>query len=289
MRGKIKLISICIRHKCTKSNDDNLVKTYKKFATKVVRVKRSAKPLVKEPALTSKPVARIIEILPEYNETVNDEKNSDSISGDVGMRMLHRPTLQLKPPELQYDFIEKNVKTILVKRPTKEKSEPIEVSSENRVNDEYQSEKNNIAIEVENHEDPKETETKIHLENNELRFNELNMQMLSRRLFEQIFPNHKEKEKLPSDKLRSLRKRLIESGMNVDDVSRLPDVDIELPAFEGKDVEEHFYNIGRDQIKPYLKIIHAIMEKIPKMPEKWLLQEGWTRYIQAYSIFLFIF
>ena len=67
-------------------------------------------------------------------------------------------------------------------------------------------------------------------------------------------------------------------GIKIEDATRLPKVDIKIPLLEGDDIEQHFYNIGKAQIKPYLKLIKNIMKNIPQMPNQWILNEGWTRY-----------
>ncbi|XP_046436001.1 DNA polymerase subunit gamma-1, mitochondrial [Neodiprion fabricii] len=109
------------------------------------------------------------------------------------------------------------------------------------------------------------------------RVNELNMQMLSKGLYEQLFKNdsiHRPSEQ----ELATLNKDLNKFGINVEDSTRLEDVLMKLPTLEGKNLEEHFYNIGKAQVEPYLKIINNIVKEIPEMPKEWIFQDGWTRY-----------
>ncbi|KAK0081811.1 hypothetical protein PV325_011532 [Microctonus aethiopoides] len=110
------------------------------------------------------------------------------------------------------------------------------------------------------------------------RFNELNMQMLSKKLHKQIFGESNNKQNLSSDKIMLLKRELEEFGMQVDDTVSVPDIDIDLPPLMGNNLEDHFLNISKAQAQPYLQIVERLIKFIPPMPEKWIFQEGWTRY-----------
>lgn len=112
------------------------------------------------------------------------------------------------------------------------------------------------------------------------RVNEINLQMLPLGLYKQIFPNGNQGS-LSSKEIDSVKQELKASGLNVDSQTHLPNVDVEIPVLEGKDVEEHFYNIASAQVKPYLKVLNELIHKVPPPPENWILQEGWTRYIEG--------
>ncbi|XP_032663546.1 DNA polymerase subunit gamma-1, mitochondrial isoform X2 [Odontomachus brunneus] len=127
-------------------------------------------------------------------------------------------------------------------------------------------------------ETSKNVEFDTNLIKNNVRVNEINMQMLPKLMHEQLFGKDNKQKQLSEEEINNIKKHLSIYGINVKDATRLPDVNLKLPTLEGKDVEEHFYNIGKAQIKPYLKIINKIIKDIPKMPEKWLFKEGWTRY-----------
>lgn len=130
----------------------------------------------------------------------------------------------------------------------------------------------------------KEVETNKHVEldanlnKDNVRVNEINIQMLPKSIYEQLFGKDNKQKQLSQKEINDIKKYLSVHGINVKDATRLPDVNLKLPTLEGKDIEEHFYNIGKTQIKPYLKVIDKIIKNIPKMPEKWLFKEGWTRY-----------
>ncbi|XP_070521209.1 DNA polymerase subunit gamma-1, mitochondrial isoform X2 [Cardiocondyla obscurior] len=111
-----------------------------------------------------------------------------------------------------------------------------------------------------------------------VRVNEINIQMLSEELHQQLFKRDKKEDCLLKEEVNNIKKNLSTYGINVEDATRVPDVNLKLPPLEGKDIEDHFYNIGKAQTKSYLKIINDIIKDIPKMPTQWLFKEGWTRY-----------
>ncbi|XP_076235782.1 DNA polymerase gamma, catalytic subunit tam [Calliopsis andreniformis] len=114
--------------------------------------------------------------------------------------------------------------------------------------------------------------------NDNTRINEINMQMLSKSLHEQIFKNYEKQEEISQEEIESIKNILNSYGIKVEDATRLPEVNLTLPPLEGNTIEQHFYNISEAQVKPYVKIIKEIMKDIPKMPEQWIFKEGWTRY-----------
>lgn len=112
----------------------------------------------------------------------------------------------------------------------------------------------------------------------DIRINEINIQMLPKSLHKQIFKNSEKPQKISKEEIQSIKNNLHSYGIKVEDATRLPKVDIKIPLLEGDDIEQHFYNIGKAQIKPYIKLIKNIMKNIPQMPNQWILNEGWTRY-----------
>lgn len=124
-----------------------------------------------------------------------------------------------------------------------------------------------------------QNENNVNLKTDENRENEIHLQMLSSSLFKTLFPEGNQSFVSP-EKLDSIKKELETFGLNVDKQIRLPNVNVELPSLEGKNIEEHFYNIATSQIKPYLKVVNELIKKIPPAPEQWILQEGWTKYTE---------
>lgn len=48
----------------------------------------------------------------------------------------------------------------------------------------------------------------------------------------------------------------------------MSDVDIKLPKLKGANIEEHFYNIAKDQVNPYQKLIASVVNsKLPEVPK----------------------
>ncbi|CAG9765430.1 unnamed protein product [Ceutorhynchus assimilis] len=113
------------------------------------------------------------------------------------------------------------------------------------------------------------------------RLNAMGIQMLSKRIYEQVFlgesPNV---DKINKKIIEHSKKELEKHQIMVDSSTILPEVDFKLPPLKGKNIEEHFWNIGQEQTENYKKLVIDLIEnKIPEPPEEWLMQPGWTRYI----------
>ncbi|KOB75993.1 putative DNA polymerase subunit gamma 1, mitochondrial [Operophtera brumata] len=84
----------------------------------------------------------------------------------------------------------------------------------------------------------------------EFRVNEVNIQMISRNIYDQLFKN---------------------TTPSVDDnivKSHLPDVELTLPELAGNDVVEHFYNIAEEQCAPYRVLLKELAEfPVPYPPD----------------------
>ncbi|XP_066600185.1 DNA polymerase subunit gamma-1, mitochondrial isoform X2 [Prorops nasuta] len=118
------------------------------------------------------------------------------------------------------------------------------------------------------------------ISDDELRVNDINIQMLSKSLYKQLFLESDKSKSCTRETIESIKNNLKNYDIDIEKASRIPNVNIELPSLEGKDIEEHFYNIAKAQILPYEKVLHELLNPIPEMPENWLLQEGWTRYTE---------
>ncbi|XP_026724762.1 DNA polymerase subunit gamma-1, mitochondrial [Trichoplusia ni] len=111
----------------------------------------------------------------------------------------------------------------------------------------------------------------------EYRVNEVNIQMISRNIYEQLFKS--QAQNLDKDLIKSCQDNLLRHGIDYKKCSHLPDVDLKLPALEGKDIVEHFYNIGEKQSAPYRELLNTLARcKLPAMPKKWSKAAGWTKY-----------
>ncbi|KYN34859.1 DNA polymerase subunit gamma-1 [Trachymyrmex septentrionalis] len=267
MRLRIRLINICIRHKCTNAQDDIHLS---KIQWKRVRLKNSQES--NQENLTSK----------NDKSTTNSLRNSPVIpvNFEMGYDKLFAKSKRV-PNKL-------NVNIQISKKSTTEQNINSDIESDNKstnihdknrqVTELDQQLQQNESQELRESENNTNIDSNANSKNDNVRVNEINMQMLPKALHQQLFRKDDKENSLSEEEIDSIKKNLITYGINVEDATRLLDVNLKLPTLEGKDIEEHFYNIGKAQTKPYLKIISNIMNDIPKMPTQWLFKEGWTRY-----------
>uniref|UniRef100_A0A182YK54 DNA polymerase subunit gamma-1 n=1 Tax=Anopheles stephensi TaxID=30069 RepID=A0A182YK54_ANOST len=114
------------------------------------------------------------------------------------------------------------------------------------------------------------------------RMNEMNIQMLSKPLYRQIFQpdSHTPYPTGRADPavVKSLREDLLRHGIDSSKPVLLPDVDLKLPPLRGANIEEHFYAIAEEQSEPYRHAVEQLPEDTPPMPGVWARTPGWTRY-----------
>lgn len=267
MRLRTRLINICIRHKCTNAQDG--IQTFKKTQWKKVRPKNVQDVESNRESLTSKSSESATNSF--YNSPVipvNFEASFDKLfvkfegapsKSNVNMRMSKESeTNQSVNSDIEF----KNIKVHDINTQMPESDQ--------------QSHRNNTQELRESGNGTNDSD--INLKRDNVRVNEINMQMLPEMLHQQLFRKDDKEDCLSKKEVNSIKENLAKYGINVDDAIRLPNVNLKLPALEGKDIEEHFYNIGKAQAKPYLKIINDIIKDIPEMPTQWLFKEGWTRY-----------
>lgn len=111
----------------------------------------------------------------------------------------------------------------------------------------------------------------------ERRINEVNMQMLSRNIYHQLFKNDG-LETPDYNKVENCLYELQKHGIRNEEIEYLDDINLKLPPLEGNNLIEHFKNIGEKQAKPYKDLLEELLIEIPKLPKKWSLKPGWTRY-----------
>ncbi|KAJ6637012.1 DNA polymerase subunit gamma-1, mitochondrial [Pseudolycoriella hygida] len=116
--------------------------------------------------------------------------------------------------------------------------------------------------------------------NSEYRENEIKIQMLSKSLYEQIFKNSPQSKVVNDSIVEKYTKELLKHGIKAGESPKLADVQLKLPPFEGKDIEEHFLKIATDQSQSYLQLINKLcdMAKVPDFPKEWSASVGWTHY-----------
>ena len=114
------------------------------------------------------------------------------------------------------------------------------------------------------------------------RINQLGIQMISKSLHKQIFG---EEPRTSDAAITKSRRHLAAHGIYADDTGcerspeRLRDVDVTLPPLTGRNVNEHFVNVARKQIEPYLSLAGDLAKAtLPQMPKKWRFSAGWTKY-----------
>ncbi|XP_053959040.1 DNA polymerase subunit gamma-1, mitochondrial [Anastrepha ludens] len=107
--------------------------------------------------------------------------------------------------------------------------------------------------------------------------NIVKVQMISRSLHKQIF---KTTSSGTTERTANYIAELKKHGIDVHSTSHLPDVDLQLPKLHGKDIEEHFYVIAKEQVDSYEPLINKLVtcKALPARPQKWSFNSGWTIY-----------
>ena len=111
--------------------------------------------------------------------------------------------------------------------------------------------------------------------------NLVKIQLLSENLHQQLFngatrignaKNEHESLKIKNDLKRH--------GIDINSTEYLQDVHLKLPRLKGVNIEEHFLEIGKQQIKPYKELLNPLVQlkSLPSKPKKWAFQPGWTVY-----------
>lgn len=110
------------------------------------------------------------------------------------------------------------------------------------------------------------------------RFNEIGIQMLSTKMYSQVFIEGNVSTCKSQKTIEECKKEHLKHNMITKKEDIIDDVDFRIPPLKGKNIEEHFRIIGEEQASPYRELVLKILKGIPQPPKKWLLQEGWTRY-----------
>uniref|UniRef100_A0A182W543 DNA polymerase subunit gamma-1 n=1 Tax=Anopheles minimus TaxID=112268 RepID=A0A182W543_9DIPT len=113
------------------------------------------------------------------------------------------------------------------------------------------------------------------------RMNEMNIQMLSQLLYQQIFrpsTHNSPARRVDPALVKSLQTDLLRHGIDTSKPVVLPDVELKLPTLRGANIEEHFYAIAEEQSEPYRRAVEQLPRTTPTMPSVWSRAPGWTRY-----------
>lgn len=108
----------------------------------------------------------------------------------------------------------------------------------------------------------------------ELVFNQVNIQMIDRRLQQLLFAKRICSYELSKEACEKLKSH----GINASDrrEGETPHY-IDLPRLSGSNVKEHFESIASQLSKPYLQLIGRL-SSLSEMPKSWKLLPGWTAY-----------
>ncbi|CAL1698877.1 unnamed protein product [Somion occarium] len=109
--------------------------------------------------------------------------------------------------------------------------------------------------------------------------NELGVQMLSRKVHEQIFRNVS--FPVPDRRFVQIAKEHLKMhGLDPSQGSVLPDITFTLPPLQGRTLDEHFHRIGSCAAEPWLTFAKEFTTtELPPAPEIWQVQSGWTKYL----------
>ncbi|KAI1655034.1 DNA polymerase family A-domain-containing protein [Daldinia decipiens] len=129
------------------------------------------------------------------------------------------------------------------------------------------------------HDPPSQTQTHIPSPANPsgARFNEIGVQQVSSRIYEQIFKNGSDP---PPQELIDLSidhlSRHDLYGKNTDNTQPIA---FDVPELQGVTLDEHFHKLGMDCANPFLDMAKVFAEKhAPLRPKEWVRRSGWTKY-----------
>ena len=109
--------------------------------------------------------------------------------------------------------------------------------------------------------------------------NELGVQLLSKKLHDQIFRGASFPPPPPAY-TRIAQDHLKAHGLDPAQGSVLPNIGFTLPPIQGRTLDEHFYRIGRTAAQPWLTLAQDLAAvQLPPKPDHWHVQAGWTRYL----------
>ena len=114
------------------------------------------------------------------------------------------------------------------------------------------------------------------------RFNEIGIQMLSRPLWKQLFPESM--AAIDNNILDISKSHLEKHGLLGKTLDPLKDLNIKLPKLISQDpempsIEDHFHALGLEQQRPYLaKVKRLASITLPPKPKNWQMVPGWVKY-----------
>ncbi|KAI1804414.1 DNA polymerase family A-domain-containing protein [Daldinia bambusicola] len=109
------------------------------------------------------------------------------------------------------------------------------------------------------------------------RFNDIGVQQISSRIYEQVFKNAGEPPppELVELSIEHLRRHDL-YGKNTDDSKP---IEFDVPPLQGETLDEHFHKLGMDCAHPYLGMAKDFTKAhAPERPKQWVRRSGWTKY-----------
>lgn len=100
--------------------------------------------------------------------------------------------------------------------------------------------------------------------------NPVGVQLLSRSLQSQLFPPHTTQTPAIHEEALTLSQHHLKShGLEPEQASTLPPIAFDLPKLQGKDLNQHFWNLGRQVAQPWLGMAHnlaasTILDTLPE-------------------------
>lgn len=110
------------------------------------------------------------------------------------------------------------------------------------------------------------------------RYNQMGVQMLSQKIYDQVFIEGNISKNKPAVVIEQCKNELRKHNMITKKENVIKDVEFKIPPLLGKNIEEHFEIIGEEQARPYRDLVLHLLNGIPQPPDKWVMQEGWTKY-----------
>ncbi|XP_069680448.1 DNA polymerase subunit gamma-1, mitochondrial isoform X1 [Periplaneta americana] len=121
-------------------------------------------------------------------------------------------------------------------------------------------------------------QTRERMHNRTSRISEVNIQMLSKGLFEQVFGKMEKCQKPRQEQIIRAQQELAKHDFLSSEQPCMEDVNFKLPSLEGGTLQNHFRIIGEQQCRPYRTLLEGLVCELPEMPKEWCLQPGWTKY-----------
>ncbi|KAK9504723.1 hypothetical protein O3M35_010990 [Rhynocoris fuscipes] len=119
-------------------------------------------------------------------------------------------------------------------------------------------------------------ETPATKQENQYRFNEFGIQMISETLYKQLFKHGK---RIINPEMVNASLKELQSHNLCNNQEPVPETNILLPKLAGDSIEEHFWNIGNQQAGPYRELLSELVRQgIPEPPTEWSMEQGWTMY-----------